>query len=150
VHAPACETDRQLAVTGIQDVAGIADRVHAAIKGSLRVEYLSPGAGVSGEAHGVLGVVPLPVTGVDNDEDDVTGVVPTFEGNDVVRRVGVGDLACGVAQGWVVPAKIVDVGDHPLHGGAEIVSDAEPVETIVVAGTDPGISKSRRYGLRCP
>jgi hypothetical protein len=41
----------------------------------------------------------------------------------------------------MVPTKIVHVGEHALHRRAEIVADAQPVEALVVAGTDPRIQK---------
>jgi len=81
---PACETDGQLAVIGIQDMAEVAYRVYPAIERSLGVENFSPGAGVAREAYSVLSVVPLPVTGVDNDQKDIAGIAPTFEGDDVI------------------------------------------------------------------
>ena len=46
VYGPACETDGQLAVIGIQDMAEVAHRVYPAIERSLGVENFSPGAGV--------------------------------------------------------------------------------------------------------
>ena len=95
VYGPACKTDGQLAVIGIQDMAEVAHRVYPAIERSLGVENFSPGAGVPPEAHSVLSVVPLPVTGVDNDQKDIAGIVPTFEGDDVIGGVGVSDLARG-------------------------------------------------------
>jgi hypothetical protein len=46
VYGPACETDVQLAVIGIQDMAEVAYGVDPAIERSLGVENFSPGAGV--------------------------------------------------------------------------------------------------------
>lgn len=142
MHGPAREADRQLAVTGIEDVAVVADRVYSTINRRLGIENLLPGSGVPVEAHGVLGVVPLPVAGMDDDQEDVASVVPAFERDDVVHAVGVCDLACRRAQRRVVPAKIVYVGDHALHGRAEIVPDAEPVEAIVNTRADPWIPEA--------
>lgn len=125
-----------MAVGAFEGVTGVAHGVDAAIDGGLGVEDLVPRTGVPGKADTVLVRVPMAVACIDNHEEDVALGVVSFEGYDPVLAADVGDLAVGGAKAGVVPAKVVDVDDHALHGGADVVSDLEPVDAVVVAGTN--------------
>ena len=142
MHRPACEANPQLSVGDAQSITRVADCVDAAIERRLGVEDFSPGACVSVEAHSLPSIVPLPVACVDHNQENVADIVPTFKGDYVIGQVGMCDLAGGKTQGRMVPTKIARVGDHALHRRAEIVADAQPVEAVVVAGTNPRIPEA--------
>jgi hypothetical protein len=93
VHRPACEANPQLSVVGVQGIAWVADCIHAAIDRRLGVEEFSPGARVTVKAHSVLSVAPLSVARVNHNQQNVAGIVPTFERDDIIVAVGMCD--CG-------------------------------------------------------
>ena len=141
-NGPTGEIEPELAVGRFDGVTRISHSVNAAVVGGLRVEYLAPGTGVPSKADAVLIRIPLAVTRVDYNEEDVALAVVSFEGYDSVLAVDVRDLTVGGAKPRMVPAESVYIADHALHGGAEVISDLEPVDAVIVAGANDRVPES--------